>query len=350
MDFRKYNIGFQLLKTHLLHQNIPISASIVITNKCNLNCLYCFQKEIRNQRDFTLRELSNLVEELIGMGTRYFSINGGEALLRDDLDVIIEKIKKKNILCHLTTNGLLIKDNIPLIKKFDSIAISLQGNRESHDSLRGAGTYDKVVKAIELLTKEEIKFHITTVLTKNNVGHIKDILNLACLYKCQSQFHRYRGDKNFGLDDEELIKAIQEIIDYKKRGLPVDFPIKVYENFLNWGKRISYRKKQLYDKEIVASNHLVPCRMRRFHCHIEGDGLIYPCWELVGKFKALNFLEVGLKRAWENSTKTKCRACYNIGCNAHSLIFALNPSSIWDMFIPSRRIMRLRKIGPLLQT
>jgi len=324
-------IGTQLVKAYLLRQDIPIFATIIVTNKCNLNCRYCYRKEIKNQKEFTLQELLNLTEELIGMGTKYFSISGGEPLLREDLNIIIEKIKKKNIFCHLTTNGLFIKDNISLIKKFDSILISLEGNMESHDSLRGAGTYDKIIEAIELLHKNKIKFNTSTVLTKNNINAVKEILNLARVYKFRAQFHRYRGDKNFELDDEQLTKVIQEIIDYRKRGSPVYFPIRVYENLLSWGKKLSFHKKQLYNEKIVAFNHLIPCYMRRFNCHIEGDGLVYPCCELVGKSRALNLLEVGFRKAWENSVNNKCRACYNICCNAHNLIFALNPSFSWNI-------------------
>ena len=57
---------------------------------------------------------------------------------------------------------------------------------------------------------------------------------------------------------------------------------------------------------------------------------MYPCVVLVNKFKALTFLEVGFRKAWENLSDNDCKACYNICCNDLNLTFGLRLCSLWN--------------------
>lgn len=324
----------EIIKGHLTGKNIPIFATVCLTNRCNLRCRYCYGASYdRNHREFTTQELVDLIDTLADMGTKYISLNGGEALLRDDLETIVDKINEKKILSHLSTNGLLIKDKITLMKKIGSIAISIDGLRESNDANRGVGTYDRIIEAIEWLHKNKIKFHTQTVLTKNNKNAIDEILNLACKYNFRSQIVTLRKedspDKSIALDTKELKEFVGKIITRKKEGFPVFFSTRTYQNLLNWP--FSYEKEMIY--EGMPKNYkAITCYLKRFFCHIEANGLVYPCIVLVNKFKALNFLEVGFKNAWENLANNECKACYNVCCNDMNLIFELKPYSFWNLF------------------
>lgn len=324
----------QIMKGRLLHKRIPILVTLCVTDRCNLKCTYCYKESnIKNSREFTTGELLGLIDELAGIGTKYISLNGGEALLRDDIDIIVGRIKEKNMLCHLSTNGLLVKNNIPVLKKIDSLAISLDGLRQSNDLNRGAGTYVKIIEGIECLNKNSSKFHTHTVLTKNNRNAVDEILFLADKYKFNAQISMLRMedslDKRIGLDDEETKGIISKLLKYKKKGLPVFFSYYAYKNMLNWP--FPYAQQTIYNG-MPKGYKMRQCYIKRFSCHIESSGLVYPCIVLVNKFKALNFLETGIKKAWENLDNNPCRACYNICCNDLSAIFGLAPNSLWNAF------------------
>lgn len=335
----------EIIKGHLTHKNIPIFVTICVTNRCNLKCVYCYGEYYdRNHKEFTTKQLLDLIDELVDMGTKYISINGGEALLRNDIETIIDKIKQKNILCHLSTNGLLIKQRMPVIKKVDSLAISIDGIQESNDLNRGPGTYDKIIEAIECLHKNKIRFHMHTVLTKNNKNAVDEVLGLACKYGFKAQFSPLRNedspDKKICLDDIELKEIIKKILIRKKAGFPVFFSYEAYNNLLNWPFR--YEKERIYS-DIPEGYKPIGCYIKRFFCHIEADGRVYPCISLVNKFKALNFLDVGFKKSWENLANNECKACYNICCNDLNLIFGLQPASLWNAFkiVKDRIIQKL---------
>ncbi len=323
-----------IIKGHILHKNIPIFVTICVTPRCNLQCKYCYLGYYGgNSKEFTTEQLLNLIDELAQMGTKYISLNGGEALLRQDLGTIVNRIKEKNIICHLSTNALLIKKNISFIKKIDSLAISIDGARQSNDLNRGVGVYDKVLEAIEYLYRNNCKFHTHTVLTKNNKEALEEIVPLALKYKFKAQFSPLRNedtpDKQIILGPTELRKITKKIIDYKKKGLPIFFSYKAYENLLNWP--FTYDKQMTFDS-LSITYRPIKCYIKRFSCHIEPDGLVYPCIVLVNKFKALNFLDIGFKKAWENLANNNCKACYNVCCNDLNLIFSFNPQAIWNAF------------------
>ncbi len=274
-----------------------------------------------------------LIDELSKFGTRMISINGGEALLRDDIEIIINKINSKGMICQLTTNGLLIKEKIKLLKNVNTFCVSIDGSSQENDLSRGGGTYDKITQALEILSKNNHRFHTNTVLTKNNRNAIDYMMGLAAKFGFKAQFGILRPedspDKNIVLSEEEIKKALFKIRGYKKAGLPVFYSLRALDNALYWPFP--------YDKQVIFGNlpggcRLNRCSLNKFACHIEANGLVYPCVELVGKIKTLNFLETGFRKAWENLKEVNCSACYSICCNDISLVFGLKPAGIWNAF------------------
>lgn len=324
----------EIMKGHITRRNIPILVTLCITNRCNIKCIYCYEEYYeRNHKEFTTPELLNLIDELAEMGTKYISINGGEALLRKDIDIIIDKINKKKILCHIATNGILVKKNIPVLKKVDSLAISIDGTRESNDLNRGKGTYDQIIEAIECLRENNINFQTHTVLTGNNPNAVDEIMGLALKYGFKAQFSILRRedapDKQINLDDEGIKTVLKKVLDYKEKGYPIFFSYSSYKDALNWP--FSYDRQMVFN-EPPQGYEGRECYLKRFACHIEANGLVYPCVILVNKFDALNFTEVGFKKAWKNLEYCDCKVCYNICHNDLNNIFGLRSDVVWNAF------------------
>ncbi|GAG66201.1 unnamed protein product, partial [marine sediment metagenome] len=272
----------KVLEGRLKHKNIPILVTLCVTSRCNLDCRYCYRE--KNGKEFTLQEILNLIDELADMGTQRIALSGGEALLRKDIGVIVDRIKQKKMLCHLSTNGLLVNDNISLLKKIDFLCVSIDGIKESNDINRGKGSYIKVIKAIECLNNNNISFFTHTVLTKNNKNAVDEMLSLSSKYGFKVQFSILRPidspEKTIGLSDSEIKKSISKILDYKKAGMPIFFSSGAYKNTLNWP--FSYEKQMVYSEESYKG---IKCYLKRFMCQIEPSGLVYPCIVLVNKFK-----------------------------------------------------------------
>ena len=192
---------FDLMKAKLFSVNIPLIVALNITNRCNLNCTYCYGDYYnRKTRDFTKQELFDLIETLYKMGTRIIYLSGGEPLLRKDVGEIIDTIKSKNMLCFLNSNGLLVPNKLNEIKNIDSLTISLDGKEDVNDKNRGQGTYKRAVKAIEVAKDAGIHVATNTVINQDTLYSVDYVISLANKLGFTAEFNlpyaQSMGNKN----------------------------------------------------------------------------------------------------------------------------------------------------------
>ncbi len=174
-----------------------------IAHTCNLNCAYCFASQGKYQGERALmsfevgkRALDFLVEN---SGTRRnleVDFFGGEPLM--NFDVVkklvqyarsIEKEKGKNFRFTLTTNGVLIDDDVIDFanKEMSNVVLSLDGRKEVHDKFRvdynGNGSFDKIVpKFKELVEKRGNKdYYMRGTFTHHNPDFLEDIRTMLDL-------------------------------------------------------------------------------------------------------------------------------------------------------------------------
>ncbi len=136
----------------------------IITDYCNLFCKHCcysakFLKEEKN--DYVITKELEILDRIISLKPETLTITGGEPLTIKNFDEVLEKVKNSGISQRiLQTNGTLITEqNIDaLVDCFNSFDISLDGSTPQETALlRGEGTYEKVIHAIELLKQKQVK-------------------------------------------------------------------------------------------------------------------------------------------------------------------------------------------------
>ena len=174
-----------------------------VAHTCNLNCSYCFASQGKYHGDRALmsfevgkRALDFLVEN---SGTRHnleVDFFGGEPLM--NFDVVkqlvayarsIEKEKGKNFRFTLTTNGVLLTDEVTdfLNAEMHNVVLSLDGRREVHDrfrrDLQGRGSYDRIVPNFRRFVERrgDRGYYMRGTFTHENTDFTNDILHMADL-------------------------------------------------------------------------------------------------------------------------------------------------------------------------
>ncbi|MBE6728793.1 MAG: thioether cross-link-forming SCIFF peptide maturase [Ruminococcaceae bacterium] len=177
---------------------------IHIAHTCNLNCEYCFASQGKYHGDRAVmsfevgkRALDFLVENSGNRRNLEVDFFGGEPLM--NFDVVkqmvkyarsIEKEKGKNFRFTLTTNGLLIDDDVIDFanKEMSNVVLSLDGRKEIHDRFRvdyaGNGSFDKIVPKFQKLVKARgnKNYYMRGTFTHANpdfLEDIKEMLNLG---------------------------------------------------------------------------------------------------------------------------------------------------------------------------
>ena len=138
--------------------NTPIYACIDLTYKCNFSCRHCmFLNE--NLKEYTTAQIINLLDRLEDEKFVAVQFSGGEPLLRDDFLEILDYSSRKRFAISLATNGSLIDDKlIQHLKqsKVKNIQLSIDGLEKSNNSLRGSGTFNTIVKALDKLLENNL--------------------------------------------------------------------------------------------------------------------------------------------------------------------------------------------------
>ena len=136
----------------------PLIIDIEVTNACNMDCLVCTRQVMTRKTGFMDWNLyKKIIDEVSIHNAAIRLIRFGEPLLHPKITEMIKYAKKKNLLVHMTTNGLLLSESKSAeIVDFglDSIIFSMQGTtKEEYQRLRNTKHYDKLVKNIQKLAE-----------------------------------------------------------------------------------------------------------------------------------------------------------------------------------------------------
>ncbi|WP_353095191.1 radical SAM protein [Tissierella praeacuta] len=150
--------------------NVPWAILMDPTSACNLHCTGCWAAEYGNKLNMSYETLDNIINQAKDMGTYMFIYSGGEPLVRKE--DIIKLCNKHNDCVFLAfTNGTLIDeefaDDMLRVKNFVP-AISIEGFEEETDYRRGDGTYQRVIRAMEILKEKKLPFGISCCYTSKN--------------------------------------------------------------------------------------------------------------------------------------------------------------------------------------
>ena len=188
--------------------NIPWTILFDPTSACNLHCKGCWAAEYGHDLKLSLDEMRSIVKQGRALGTHFYMLTGGEPLIRKD-DIVT--LAKENPECTflIYTNATLVDEKLCRdIKKCGNItlALSIEGTKESNDDRRGEGAYSRTLKAMELLKREKILFGISICYTRKNVEAVTDDAFLDKMVDLGVKYALYFNYMPVGHDaDKELI-------------------------------------------------------------------------------------------------------------------------------------------------
>lgn len=240
-DFKNNNTVIKALCLHVSHT-------------CNLNCEYCFASQGKYHGDRALMSLEvgkRAIDFLVeNSGTRKnleVDFFGGEPLMNWNTvkDIVayarsIEKEKNKNFRFTLTTNGMLIDDDVIEFanKEMHNVVLSLDGRKEVHDRLRktvnGKGSYDIIVPKFQDFVRRrgDKGYYIRGTFTHNNVDFTEDIFHMADLGFTELSMEPVVCSPNdpYALTYDDLPKIFRQyeilaeyMLEREKQGKPITF-------------------------------------------------------------------------------------------------------------------------------
>ena len=297
-----------------------------VAHTCNLNCAYCFASQGRFHGERALMSFEvgkQALDYLVAhSGTRHnleVDFFGGEPLM--NWDVVkqlvhyarsIEKEAGKNFRFTLTTNGMLIDDDVIdfVNREMSNVVLSLDGRKEIHDRLRvdykGEGSYDRIVPKFQKLVKARgnTRYYMRGTFTHANPDFTKDLFHMADLGFTELSMEPVvcAPDDPAALtpEDIEIVKDQYEILALdmlrrEREGKPITF----YHYMIDLEAGPCIYKR------------LSGCGSGTEYMAVTPWGDLYPCHQFVGD-SAYKLGDV-----WQGVTNTALREQFR-ACNAYS--------------------------------
>lgn len=179
-----YNLPLDLIDTNQM--KAPTSICVMVTDRCNLKCKYCYSLNCGSHTKFAQQMLLRINEADDVMS---IMITGGEPLSWEGLTNFLLQLNRVNKHITIATNGTLLENVILAHPEFRELIqersvileISLDHcNPNINDCFRGSG--EKVLVALNYLRSLDIPFRISTVLTRNNISKLDTFSSFLCQY------------------------------------------------------------------------------------------------------------------------------------------------------------------------
>ena len=313
------------MKQQWIHKGLsaPVNVTWEVTQRCNLSCIHCLSKAGDDSgRELTYDQCLHVIDQLSFHQVFQINFGGGEPFLREDFPSILDACHRKSLVTCVSTNGTLFEENVlDFLKGREMVylQVSLDGGTSvTNDSIRGLGTFKKVVKGMERLNKWEIPFSINMVLTRLNYPEISSLYTLAKDYGAKLRVSRFRPSGR-GKDSWEYLRLEKEDLKAFSHWLSDHRDVVTGDSFFS-----------LEDKERKGLG-LNLCGAAKFTCCIDPEGRAYPCAFLQDSFfYGGNFLNQSLSDIWSHGHGFKllrnlkvrsCESCFRFeschgGCPA----------------------------------
>ncbi len=337
MDFKKRPTVVKALCLHIAHD-------------CNLACQYCFAEEgeYHGRRALMSYETGKQALDFLIANSgqrRNLEVDffGGEPLMNFDVVKQLvaygreqEKLHDKHFRFTLTTNGVLLNDDIMEFanKEMDNVVLSIDGRKEVHNRMRpfrkGAGSYDLIVPKFQKLaeSRNQERYYVRGTFTHYNTDFSNDVLHLADL-----------GFKQISV--EPVVAQPEDPYAITEEDIPV-----ICEEYDRLAKEMIRRKKAGEDFNFFhfmidleggpcVAKRLSGCGSGTEYLAVTPWGDLYPCHQFVGNEDFLmGDVWNGIKRTDIQDefkccnvyAKEKCRNCFarfycSGGCAANSYNF-----------------------------
>ncbi len=283
-DFKNRNTTVKALCLHVAHT-------------CNLNCEYCFaaQGKYHGEQALMSYEVGKAaLDFLVNNSGNHVNLEvdffGGEPLM--NFDVVkrlvayarsIEKDAGKNFRFTLTTNGVLVDDEVIEFanRECHNVVMSLDGRREIHDAsrsdYRGVGSYDKIVPKFQKFAEArgDREYYMRGTFTHKNPDFTKDIFHMADLgfTKLSMEPVVSPAGTPYALTEEDLPVLLEqyeiladEMLRREKEGKPITF----YHYMLDLSHGPCIYKR------------IAGCGSGTEYYAVTPNGDLYPCHQFVG--------------------------------------------------------------------
>ena len=186
-----------LVEHFALGLDAPICLTWELTYACNLACSHCLSSSgRRDPRELSTAQAKAVIDELQRMQVFYVNIGGGEPTVRADFWELLDYATAHDVGVKFSTNGIRLDAEAArriAANSYVDVQISVDGaTAEVNDAVRGQGSYDVAVQALQHLADVGVSAKLSVVCTRHNISQLDAFKAIADRFGAQLRLTRLR--------------------------------------------------------------------------------------------------------------------------------------------------------------
>jgi MoaA/NifB/PqqE/SkfB family radical SAM enzyme len=285
----------------------PHHVQWMITRRCNYRCRGCNIWQEQEQKELSAQEIKRGLDILKNLGIVEIVFSGGDPLLREDAEEIIE-YASRNFVTTVYDNGSMAAKKIEALRRVDFAAISIDSLDEAkNDYIKGVkGAWRKAMNAVDTLQKEGVNVAVTPTISQMNLCEILDITNhftqkgipvWYCLYSydlssdVNQLFRIGKANDEFVIKDKQaMVNLCDSLIKIKKKNQKILMTTKLLKAL----RTLYSEDKRTWNCQALQNFFVVDHSGRMAGCHIHNfAGSVF-----------------GLPKSWNSSKFKELRKTY----------------------------------------
>jgi pyrroloquinoline quinone biosynthesis protein E len=191
-----------------------------LTYRCPLHCVFCYNpmNYAAIENELTTAEWIKVMREARQLGAAQLGFSGGEPLMRDDLEELVDEAHRLGFYTNLITSGVgLNEKRIQALKTagLDHIQLSFQDStQEMNDFLSSTKTFELKKRVAALIKQYDYPMVMNVVLHRHNLPHIDKIIEMAL--SLEAEYVELANTQYYGWamkNREHLIPSHQQLIE-----------------------------------------------------------------------------------------------------------------------------------------
>ncbi len=291
------------LRSGLRSGRAALGVSWVVTNRCNLHCVYCDCPDVQLD-ELSPKEALDVVDELAALGTVRVHLTGGEPFMRKDLEVLIQRMRFFDMRVSVSSNGTLIPKRRRILPMLRSVSLSLDGPPAVHDAHRAPGQFEEVRTALGILREAGVARYLTCLVTRDITSECLDaVLAVAREFAAEAFFQPALDivlaseRRSEHAPETSTVRSIfAELERRKAAGEPVGNSVAGLRHLATW-----------------PAVRPLPCVINRMAIRLTPDGVMLPCHERASAPDGESVRDGGVAAAFQRLRLKQCTECWGAG-------------------------------------
>lgn len=173
-------------------QNRPVTVTFQVTDRCNYDCVHCYQTQAE-EAELSFDEIARILRELADFGVLFLTLMGGEFFVRRDADDILRLAHELGFAIKLLTTGHHVHDRrADLLASLRPIQVDMSmyaATPHRHDAItRQEGSWERTSAAARRLIERRVPVLLKAPVMEHNAGELADLARLARSLGAESSF------------------------------------------------------------------------------------------------------------------------------------------------------------------